>query len=273
MKTKNWEDLTFADNFMFCMILEHNPDLCRKLIELLLHIRVDRLEVPQVEKTVRENFDSKSVRFDVYVKDEKRIFDLEMQVTDTRNLPKRARYYQSIIDVENLSRGENYARLKDSYVIFICMEDVFKEKLPVYFFENTCRSDGSIKLNDRTFKVFFNAESCDKLESAEEKDFFNFLKGNHARTGFSKELEEKVENAKKNNRWRRQYMTWQQTIDEEKEISFEEGISKGSHDKAVETARKLLEEGIPLSTVLKCTGLTEEDIAEVSSVKKQHSVV
>ncbi|MBR0099595.1 MAG: PD-(D/E)XK nuclease family transposase, partial [Treponema sp.] len=96
-KTKSWEELTFADNFLFCKILESEPELCRELIELLLHIKIDHLEQPQSEKTVQESFDAKSVRFDVYTKDDRRIFDLEMQTTDTKNLPKRARYYQSAI--------------------------------------------------------------------------------------------------------------------------------------------------------------------------------
>ena len=266
--SKKWEDLTFADNFMFCMILEHNPDLCRQLIELLLHIKIDHLEAPQAEKTLLQGPDSKRVRFDVYVKDEKRIFDLEVQVTDTKNLPKRARFYQSMIDTDNLLKGENYNKLKDSYVIFLCLKDIFKKKLPVYFFENICRDDTDIRLDDRTYKVFFNAENCDKLESAEEKDFFNFLKGNNAQSDFAKIIEEKVRRAKQNRRWRKQYMTWQQTIDEEKEISFEEGhsagVADGAHDKAVETARKMLSKSIPLETVLECTGLTEEELKELN---------
>ena len=235
-KTKSWEELTFADNFLFCKILESEPELCRELIELLLHIKIDHLEQPQSEKTVQESFDAKSVRFDVYTKDDRRIFDLEMQTTDTKNLPKRARYYQSAIDTDNLAKGENYTKLKDSYIIFICLDDIFGKELPVYSFENLCREDRKLKLNDRTYKVFFNAKNCDKLKTQEEKDFFKFLKGSKAETSLSKRIEEKVEFAKKNSDWRKNYMTWQQTIDEEKEISFEEGALAN----AIENARNLL---------------------------------
>ena len=264
MKTKNWEELTFADNFMFCMILEHNPDICRKLLELLLHIKIEKLEVPEAERTLQQDFDSKSVRFDVYTKDEKRIFDLEMQTTTSRNLPKRARYYQSIIDVDNLSKGENYTKLKDSYVIFLCMHDIFKKKLPVYSFENICHEDSSLKLNDRTFKLFFNAESCDKLKSTEEKDFFNFLKGNSAQTELSKDIQEKVFLAKKNKSWRRQYMTWQQTIDEEKEIASEEGLAEGSRQKALEAARNLLKMNLLTpEQIAQAEGLSIEQVLEL----------
>ena len=232
-RSKSWDELTFADNFLFCKILESEPELCRQLLELLLHIRIDHLEVPQAERTMQETIESKSVRFDVYTKDDNRIFDLEMQTTDTKNLPKRARYYQSIIDMDNLSRGENYNKLKDSYVIFLCLDDIFRKGLPVYTFENVCREDKKTKLNDGAVKVFFNAAECDKLKTKEERDFFHFLKGESAGTGLSQSILEKVEFAKKNMTWRRQYMTWQQTIDEEKYYAREEGREEGAQERAI----------------------------------------
>lgn len=180
-----------------CKILESEPEIYRQLLELLLHIEIDHLESPQAEKTLQETIEAKSVRFDVYTKNDKQIFDLEIQTTDTKNLPKRARYYQSIIDMDNLSKGENYTKLKDSYVIFLCLDDIFHKGLPVYTFENTCREDKKTKLNDRTYKVFFNAAECDKLKTKEERDFFRFLKGENAETSLSRSIEEKVEFAKK----------------------------------------------------------------------------
>ena len=214
---------------------------------------------------MQESVDSKSVRFDVYTKDDKRIFDLEMQTTDTKSLPKRARYYQSIIDMDNLAKGEKYTRLKDSYVVFLCLEDIFHEELPVYFFENLCRQNKSIKLNDRAFKVFFNARNCDKLKSTEEKDFFRFLTGGTAETGLTRSIEEKVEFSKKNSTWRRQYMTWQQTIDEEKDIAYEEGhdagLAEGAREATLANARNFLTEtDLSPEKVARCCSLPLEEV-------------
>lgn len=277
-KTKSYDELTFADNFLFCKILESDKDLCKDLIELLLEIKIDHLEPPIAERTMQEAFDAKSVRFDVYTKDDKRIFDLEMQTTDPNNLPKRARYYQSVIDMDNLSHGESYIKLKDSYVIFLCLDDVFKKGLGVYFFENMCRQDSRIKLKDRAYKIFFNAENCDKLKTEEQKDFFKFLKGSKASSSLSKRIEEKVEFAKKNPEWRRNYMTWQQTIDEEKALAFEEGKSEGRSEgveigllqgaqaKAIENARNFLKEGDPVEKIARCCSLPLE---QVLALKKE----
>lgn len=41
------------------------------------------------------------------------------------NLPKRMRYYQGMIDLNILEKGENYKNLKKSFVIFICTFDLF----------------------------------------------------------------------------------------------------------------------------------------------------
>ena len=152
-KSPSWEELTFANNFLFCKIMESEPDLCRRILEMLLDMKIEKLKPVQAERTMLETMDSKSVRFDVYAKDEKRIFDIEMQTSTSKNLPKRSRYYQSVIDMDNLSKGENYTRLKDSYVIFLCQNSPFAKLHPVYFFENICRNDGEVKLDDKAYKV------------------------------------------------------------------------------------------------------------------------
>lgn len=259
-RTKPWEELTFADNFLFCKIMEDSPELCRQLLELLLDIRIGRIEQPQSERTMQEALGAKAVRFDVYAKDDSRIFDIEIQTTDAQNLPERARYYQSVIDMDNLSKGENYTRLKDTYVIFLCLKDIFRRRLPVYFFENTCRADKTLTLGDRAYKVFFNAANCDTLKSDEMRNFFRFLKGERAESVFSKRIAEKVAFAKQNMQWRKQYMTWQQTIDVEKMFAFEEGHVAGVQEGIRESARNLLKEGDAPEKIARCCSLPLEEV-------------
>lgn len=249
---ERWENLTLANNFIFCKIMESNPDLCKQLLEILLHIKIDHLEKPVSERTMQESINSKSVRFDVYTKDEKRIFDIEIQTVNKINLPKRARYYQSVIDVSNLNAGMNYTELNDSYIIFICLSDLFGKGLPVYFFENICSEDSTLHLNDGTYKVFFNADNCDKMKTAEEKAFFNFLKGKPADSDFTKRLSEKVLLAKKNLEWRNQFMTFKEQFWEE----FEEAKEIGAREARAEVSLKSAE------NLLKMNLLTPEQIAQ-----------
>ena len=147
------EELTFTDDFMFGTVMK-NKIICKGVIERLLHIKVGKIEYPSLQKTIAPFYESKGIRLDVYVSDPERIFDIEIQTSIPPSLPKRTRYYQSLMDVDNLLRGQSYAELKESYVIFICTRDPFGKGLPVYEFRNVCTADGSIFLDDKSYKVF-----------------------------------------------------------------------------------------------------------------------
>ena len=58
-----------------------------------------------------------------------------MQTTNTRDLPKRSRYYQGTIDLNMMSAGATYDKLKQSYIIFINTFDLFGKGFPKYTFE------------------------------------------------------------------------------------------------------------------------------------------
>ena len=52
-----------------------------------------------------------------------------------KNYRKRSRYYQGIIDLNMIEKGESYDILKESYVIFICTFDFFEKGRSVYEFD------------------------------------------------------------------------------------------------------------------------------------------
>ncbi len=88
--SKKYEELTFADDFMFCKILTSNPDLCHELLELILGHKVGRFTRLDKQKPIELTADGKGIRFDVYGEiEEENVFDCEMQMAMNRNLPKR----------------------------------------------------------------------------------------------------------------------------------------------------------------------------------------
>ena len=144
------------------------------------------------------------------MKDTNQIFDVEMQVRDTKDLPERSRYYQGVMDIDSLGDGQGFHELKNSHVIFICLADIFHNDLPVCTFENICIEDGKTKLNDRAYKHFFIAKNCVKMiEDKEVRDFFEFLISNKSSDSFTSDLGTYVDDAKHNTQWRMQYMTWE----------------------------------------------------------------
>ena len=260
---QRWENATLANNFIFYKVMRHHPDACKQLIEMLLGVKILKMEMHN-EESIDLDHDAKGIRLDVYVKDEDRMFDVEIQSVDTLELPERSRYYAALMSLDSLKSGQRYRDLKESHVIFICMEDIFDSGLPVYTFENVCTENMKTKLNDRDYKHFFIAPTCAKIiEDVEARTFFEFLLSNTSGNTFTSNLKNYVDDAKHNMQWRHQYMTYlrQRTYDMDK--GREEGRAEGAHDARLETARKLLAKSIPLEIVIECTGLTEKEVSEL----------
>ena len=97
---KTIKDLVFKDNFMFAAVMM-DEDIAKGVLERTLGIEISRVEV-SYEKSIVYNPEYKGVRLDVYVKDQQGThFDVEMQVAN-EEIKKRARYYNSQIDMELL---------------------------------------------------------------------------------------------------------------------------------------------------------------------------
>ena len=204
--------------------------------------------------------DTKSIRLDAFVKESRRMHDIEVQVVNTQELPERARFYAATMDLDSLKPGDKYNKLRDSHVIFICMEDVFKNGLSVNTFENICREDGCTKLNDRAYKHFFIAPRCaTMIEDEEIRGFFEFLISNRAKTKYTTSLSNYVEDARHNTQWRLQYMTWER----QRTYDYDEGKEAGIREKAIEDAVNFLKKEIPAETIAECVGLPLEEVMEL----------
>lgn len=117
---------------------------------------------------------AKSVRFDVLFEDDDTWFDVECQATDTHDLPQRSRYYHAAAAVDSLARGQEYSELQPSYVIFICLFDLFKQNEAIYSFEMTDLNK-ALHLNDGSFTIFLNS-TCSRDDIPKElKSLFQLL--------------------------------------------------------------------------------------------------
>ena len=248
---EKWDNATLANNFIFYKVMRNHPEACKHLIELLLKIRVNSMEI-HGEEVIDIDHDAKGIRLDVFVKEDNRMYDIEVQVVNTKELPERARYYQGLMDLDSLKSGQKYRELPDSHIIFLCLEDIFKNGLPVSTFENICLEDLKTKLNDRAYKHFFIAPLCARMvEDKEVKDFFEFLISNRAADDYTNSLQDYVKAAKKNAQWKEQYMTYERiqayAYDDGKEAGIAEGITQGvlqgTRQKAIEDAKTLLSDG------------------------------
>jgi len=60
------------------------------------------------------------------------------------------------------------------------------------------------------------------------------------------------------------YSTMKTSFDKGREEGRKEGREEGEHKKALDTARKMKSDGIPLESIARYTGLTVEEIASIS---------
>lgn len=251
---EKWEKATIANNFIFYKVMRNHPDVCKELLEILLEMEIDHIEM-HGEEIIETDFDSKSIRMDVYAKDNKQAFNIEMQAADTKELPERARYYQGVIDVDSLNAGQPYKELKDSYVIFICIPDIFGKGLACYTFENLCREDNSVQLKDRALKYFFIAKNCNKVLNERQKAFLELVTGKKARDQFTRRIEHLAEEAKHNTQWRKLFMNW------ERQRTYD--IERGKEEKAIEAAKNFYANGASIELIAKSLNMTEEQIKEI----------
>ena len=251
---EKWEKATIANNFIFYKVMRNHPDVCKELLEILLEMEIDHIEM-HGEEIIETDFDSKSIRLDVYAKDNKQAFNIEMQAADTKELPERARYYQGVIDVDSLNAGQPYKELKDSYVIFICIPDIFGKGLACYTFENLCREDNSVQLKDRALKYFFIAKNCNKVLNERQKAFLELVTGKKARDQFTRRIEHLAEEAKHNTQWSKLFMNW------ERQRTYD--IERGKEEKAIEAAKNFYANGASIELIAKSLNMTEEQIKEI----------
>ena len=208
IKQTKWEELSISNDFLFGKVMQ-NPELCKELLQRILpDLNIERIEYPELQKNINVDMDAHSVRLDVYVKDDKEtVYDIEMQVSDTKELPKRSRYYQGMIDLQLVDAGQHYKKLNKSYIIFICPFDLYGKGRHIYTFENICKEDNSISMGDEAIKIFLNADGTMDDVSRELKAFLDYVAGQKPEDSYVEKLEEAVQEAKKNREWRHEYMT------------------------------------------------------------------
>ena len=91
---------------------------------MILKDKIGKIAYLSPQNTAVTGIEAKSVRIALLVKDETgKSYDIEMQISNEYNIPKRMRYYQAAIDIAFLDRGAHYKVLNDCYIIFIYLFD------------------------------------------------------------------------------------------------------------------------------------------------------
>ncbi len=272
MTFKSIDELTFTDDYMFGAVMR-NPEICKSILETLLNIQIEKLEYPELQKSISTYYESKGVRLDVYVKDSDKVFDIEVQNDSAISLPKRMRYYQSMVDMDSLLKGQDYSELKESFIIFICQYDPFTEGLPCYTFKNLCIQDKNLELSDETTKIIFNSTAYDKEKNVDIRKFLKYIRTKVPTSNLTDKINNMVEEQKENDKFRTEYLSMnlhdrditRKAFAEGEALGIEKGIFQGAEQKAIETAKNFLKLGLSIEKVAEGTGLTLEKVQELAN--------
>lgn len=226
-RIKSIDELTLMDDYMFAQVMRDTRHL-KPLLQFVLQVPIAKIELIEPQKTEKEGYDSKGVRLDLYVTDEQgTVYNVEVQTTSKKHLPKRMRYYQSTIDISILRPGVDYKELRKTFVIFICNYDPFGRNRYVYTFENTCREEPGLLFGDETVKVIVNTRGETGEISEELKEVIRYLNDGTISGQYSQELDTAVIAVKSNEERRLEYMTLAMHDMEIREEAREEGRAEG----------------------------------------------
>ena len=282
---KDFDELTIADDYMFYRVME-DPEICKTLLNRVLQDKIGTITEIELQKTIDDAGQGKGVRFDVWVKDRNgRIYDVEMQAINKKDLAKRIRYYQAAIDVSLLGKSKPYESLPDTFIIFFCTFDYLEQALPVYTFKTMCSDDSRIILDDGITKIIINSQAAEYEQNEKLKVFLEYMNGKVSNDEFIQRLEQRIQEVKANESLRREYMLvntierdarydgWKAGIAEGKSLGLAEGKSlglaegkvRGSRQKALETARILKQFGDSVQKIVQVTGLTVQEVEKLNS--------
>ena len=282
---KKWESLTFTDDFIFSRVM-HDEHICRQVVELILGVRIGKIRYLSAQDEHKIDPDSMRIIMDVFLRDENRIINVEMQTGHKKELPKRSRYYQSVADVSTTSTGTMYRDLPENILIFICTFDPFDRDFPRYTFQYICNEDKRLKLKDGSLRIFLNTRAT-KLSTLDQKlqAFYHYLQKGVVESDLTQTISDSITTLKNNSIERRHYMTlalkmadarydgYEEGFDKGREdglqVGIQQGLEQGAYQTKLETARTMLLDNFPIETISKYTNLPLEVI---QSLMKSSSI-
>lgn len=272
----------FTNAIVFSLVMR-NPRRCRGLLKTIFSdrkIRDVRLHTDYVdaEHTIIAGIESRKVRLDVLFGDDDGWYDIELQVRDEHDLPKRTRYAHASLDVRELKAGEGYNKLKPSYVIFLCCFDYFNQDKPLYSFEmHDVKND--LPLQDETYTIILNSRSSDPDMPPALKELFGYMNEETVpeNNTFLQELDHSVEEWNTGEKVNIIMTLEQEILIKEaraREEGIKEGIKEGSRrerernerrneQENAARIRRMHDDSLPVETIAEYMGCTPEQVKAV----------
>ncbi len=131
--------LRLMDDDLMTKVFSDDLEATQFILRILM--RNDGLKVLESHsQNDLRNIFGRSIKLDILAEDsDHNLINVEIQRADKGASAKRARYHAAMLDSHFLEKGKDFARLKDTYIIFITENDIWKKGLPVYEIEKSIK--------------------------------------------------------------------------------------------------------------------------------------
>ena len=231
------EELDMIDSFLFEGTTESIEDaklIAGVIIKRATGHTVENLIVETEKQLKGISLNTRGIRMDVLATEKDgekalRIYDIEPNKYEEKDIPRRSRFYQSLIDSKLLPANTKFKELPDSISIWILPYDPFGDDRMLYTVKNMVAENNHLVYNDGVTKIFLYTKGT-KGGSKELKELLTFMENTISDNAVDEELasiQQIVDKVKTRTDVKERYMTLQEVIDYEKRDSYEEGVEIG----------------------------------------------
>ena len=254
------KNLRLMDDTFMSKCLENAPECIELILQIILGKKDLKVIKSQTEYPIK-SLQGRGVRFDVFARDSKgREYDIEIQRAKDGAEPKRARYNSALMDANALKSGEDFDKLRDTYVIFITENDMMGGGKDVYHVNRMIEELGCRAFGDGTHIIYVNGATRSKSDIG--KLMHDFLCRNAAEMYFDI-LKRQVSQFKNSDEGRRIMC---KAVEEFAERRAAESKREGRREAVLALAKKLLANGkLMLKEIAECTGLSLVQVKELKA--------
>jgi len=235
---KPLEELTMMDSFLFEAAtedVENAKIIAKSIIERTTGRKVNNLVIQAQKQLKGINTNKHGIRMDVYTTETNEnncstcVYDIEPNNYYEKDLPRRNRFYQSLIDSKLLPTDTPFSQLPDVFSIWILPYDPFGDNRMLYTVKNMVEENNQIVYNDGVTKIFIYTKGT-VGGSQKLKDLLTFLENSTPTYAVDEELmaiQKIIDTVKCDSETRKRYMGIMGVIDYERRDAFEAGEKLG----------------------------------------------
>ena len=256
--------------------------ITKSLIENILKIKINKLDLDKSKDLLNYNTKDKNGRLDLRaIIDDNIECNIEVQLATHKRMLERFLYYWAKIYTANLKSGEEYKKLRKTISIIIVNENIeqFREiKKASTKWRITEEKYKNIILTDYFQLTIIELPKAVKeykenkqdgmlqwmmfLDNPEDVEVKKIMENNEEIKEAKNELDKISQDDILNRMLLKAELERMDRIQME-EDAREEGIEEGEKKKAIEIAKKLLKENMPIDKIMKITELTKEEIENI----------